>query len=157
VRALCALEAPVRLVKGAYQEPDEVAYLSKREVDESFARLLEVLVECASPLAVATHDAAMIERAKSLARARVPAAAGLGGDAADEAASHEFGNPPFEFQLLYGVRRDLQEKLLKEGYEVRVYVPYGTEWYAYLLRRLAERPANLLFIVRSVVREFFRR
>lgn len=157
VRALCELEAPVRLVKGAYREPEEVAFQSKREVDESYARLLEILVECPSPLAVATHDTAMIGRAKALAGARVPAAAGRGGSGAGEATNHEFGNPPFEFQLLYGVRRDLQARLLKEGYEVRVYVPYGTQWYAYLLRRLAERPANLLFIVRSVVREFFRR
>lgn len=157
VRALCALEAPVRLVKGAYQEPADVAFQSKREVDESFVRLFEMLAESACPLAVATHDTAMIERAKSLARALVPAAAGRGGGGADETANHEFANPPFEFQLLYGVRRDLQEKLRKEGYEVRVYVPYGTQWYAYLLRRLAERPANLAFIARSVAREFLRR
>jgi proline dehydrogenase len=85
--------------------------------------------------AIATHDVRLIEATKRVARER--------GLAADR----------FEFQLLYGIRRDLQEMLLREGYRVRIYVPYGTEWYPYLMRRLAERPANLLFIVRSVLRE----
>lgn len=154
VRELCAMEAPVRLVKGAYKEPEEVAFQSKGEVSESFAKLLGILVQSGSPLGVATHDPALIERAKSLVRARVPAGAGT---ARSNRGEGEFGVPPFEFQLLYGVRRDLQERLLLDGYDVRVYVPYGTEWYAYLLRRLAERPGNLGFILRSVVREFLGR
>ena len=155
-------EAPVRLVKGAYKESEEVAFQKKREVDKSFVELLEILAEGSGPLAVATHDPALIRRAKSLsrARARVPAAAsggGAGNPGSGGGAEPEFGNPSFEFQLLYGVRRDLQKRLVEEGYDVRVYVPYGTQWYAYLLRRLAERPANLAFIVRSVLRETFRR
>lgn len=125
----------VRLVKGAYDEPERVAYPKKEDVDAKYAQATRELLAGGVYPAIATHDDRLIEATKLMAREL--------GVAADR----------FEFQLLYGIRRDLQEKLLREGYRVRIYVPYGTEWYPYLMRRLAERPANLLFIVRSVVRE----
>lgn len=125
----------VRLVKGAYDEPERVAYPKKADVDAKYAQATRELLAGGVYPAIATHDDRLIEATKLMAREL--------GVAADR----------FEFQLLYGIRRDLQEKLLREGYRVRIYVPYGTEWYPYLMRRLAERPANLLFIVRSVMRE----
>ncbi len=146
---LLALQARVRLVKGAYLEPPEVAFQDKRTVDRQFDILADQLVAGAlaagaprlsqdgrfPPIpAIATHDEARIEHAKSTARAQ-----GLPQDA-------------LEFQLLYGIRRDLQERLVAEGYPVRVYVPYGTEWYPYFMRRLAERPANLWFFLSNLVR-----
>jgi proline dehydrogenase len=125
----------VRLVKGAYDEPPDIAYPRKADVDARFeAEMKQLLVDGVYP-AIATHDDRLIEASRQFARAR------------DVAADR------FEFQMLYGIRRDLQERLLREGYRVRIYVPYGTEWYPYLMRRLAERPANLLFIVRSLIRE----
>jgi proline dehydrogenase len=130
--------ARIRLVKGAYKESDAVAFPDKRDVDRSFARLSEGMLERANYPAFATHDEKLIEYVKDYARA------------------HGIGAERFEFQLLYGVRRDLQERLRRDGYNVRVYVPFGTEWYPYLMRRLAERPANLLFIVGNVVRETVR-
>ncbi len=125
----------VRLVKGAYDEPATVAYPAKADVDAKYQEAMRELLAGGIYPAIATHDDRLIEATKQVARER--------GVAADR----------FEFQLLYGIRRDLQERLLREGYRVRIYVPYGTEWYPYLMRRLAERPANLLFIVRSVLRE----
>ena len=135
VADLNALGARVRLVKGAYAEPPEVAYPDKRDVDAAFARQTERLLDHGNYPAIATHDERLIEHAKSHARHR-----GIEPD-------------QFEFQLLYGVRRDLQERLHRDGYRVRVYVPFGTEWYPYLMRRLAERPANVAFIVGNVLRE----
>ncbi|MDQ6884707.1 MAG: proline dehydrogenase family protein [Candidatus Dormibacteraeota bacterium] len=125
----------VRLVKGAYDEPPTVAYPKKADVDARYEEAMAELLMAGIYPAIATHDDRLIEATKRVARER--------GVAADR----------FEFQLLYGIRRDLQERLLREGYRVRIYVPYGTEWYPYLMRRLAERPANLLFIVRSLMRE----
>ena len=125
----------IRLVKGAYDEPETVAYPKKADVDAKYEQAARELLAHGVYPAIATHDDRLIEAAKLAAREL-----GLGTDR-------------FEFQLLYGIRRDLQEKLSREGYRVRIYVPYGTEWYPYLMRRLAERPANLLFIVRSVLRE----
>jgi proline dehydrogenase len=125
----------VRLCKGAYNEPASVAYAHKVEVDASFARLMERLLEAGTYPALATHDERLIERARRFAEGR-----GIGPER-------------FEFQMLYGVRRDLQERLRRQGYAVRVYVPFGREWYPYFMRRLAERPANVLFITRSVLRE----
>lgn len=121
----------LRLCKGAYDEPPEAAYQSKREVDESFDRLLGRLMaaETTCP-AVATHDEARIDLARRLAGSR---------------------SEPFEFQMLYGIRRRLQDQLVKEGFPLRIYVPYGAQWYPYLTRRLAERPANLFFFLRAVV------
>ncbi len=135
VEALIAEACPVRLCKGAYKEPEAVAFASKAEVDENYARLMErLLLEGARP-ALATHDEKIVKRAFEIVKAN--------GIARDR----------FEFQMLYGVRRDLQERLLGAGYRVRVYVPYGAEWYPYLMRRLAERPANVAFMVRSLARE----
>lgn len=132
VRKLASIGAPVRLCKGAYKEPEAVAFQKKSEVDANYLRLLEILVNSQSPLAVATHDGAMIDAAKcNLAEAPKR-------------------NAPVEFQMLYGVRRDLQARLVSDGYRMRVYVPYGQEWYPYFMRRMAERPANLLFVIRAL-------
>jgi len=125
----------VRLVKGAYDEPETVAYPKKADVDAKYEEAMRALLAGGVYPAIATHDDRLIEATIRVARER------------------ELAPDRFEFQLLYGIRRDLQERLLREGYRVRIYVPYGTEWYPYLMRRLAERPANLLFIVRSVLRE----
>lgn len=125
----------VRLVKGAYAEPPEVAYPDKRDVDEAFRRQTEVLLLRGAYPAIATHDEAMIEHAKAFAR------------------RHAIEASRYEFQLLYGVRRDLQERLVRDGYTVRVYVPFGEHWYPYLMRRLAERPANVAFVVRALFSE----
>jgi proline dehydrogenase len=130
-----AAKIRVRLVKGAYDEPPDVAFPKKADVDARFeAEMQQLLLEGVYP-AIATHDDQLIEATRRFAR------------------EHEIATDRFEFQMLYGIRRDLQDRLLREGYRVRIYVPYGTEWYPYLMRRLAERPANLLFIVRSVIRE----
>jgi proline dehydrogenase len=125
----------VRLCKGAYLEPDTVAYQSKRDVDRSFALLTELLLSSGRRQAIATHDERMIKYAVRHAKAR-----GIGPD-------------QYEFQMLYGVRRDLQRRLVREGYRLRVYVPFGDHWYPYLMRRLAERPANLVFLTSNLVRE----
>jgi proline dehydrogenase len=126
--------ARVRLVKGAYKEPSEVAFPNKADVDRNFVKLMQMLLANGGYHAIATHDPHMITAAKSFARSR-----GLAPDR-------------FEFQMLYGIRRQLQRELLKQGYRMRVYVPYGKQWYAYFMRRLAERPANLLFLMRNIVR-----
>jgi proline dehydrogenase len=130
-----AAKVRVRLVKGAYDEPPTVAFAKKADVDAKYeSEMRELLLNGVYP-AIATHDDRLIESTKQFARERAIA------------------SDRFEFQMLYGIRRDLQDRLLREGYRVRIYVPYGTEWYPYLMRRLAERPANLLFIVRSLIRE----
>lgn len=134
VEDLMKFGARVRLVKGAYQEPPELAFPHKADVDSSFVKLTEMLLASGSYHAIATHDERMISAALDFARAR-----GLGPD-------------QFEFQMLYGIRRQLQRDLLRQGYRVRVYVPYGSEWYAYFMRRLAERPANLIFLMRNFFR-----
>lgn len=127
-----ALGATVRLCKGAYRESPDVAYQTRGEVDASYERLMRRMLEADTYAALATHDPALIAQARAWA-------AELGRD-----------RDSFEFQMLYGVRRDLQHELRAAGYRVRVYVPYGQEWYPYLTRRLAERPANLLFLARSL-------
>ncbi len=129
------MDARVRLCKGAYQEPPTVAFQEKGDVDHNYVEVMKMLIPDAHYPAIATHDEAMIEATK-----RHVAAVG---------ASHD----SFEFQMLYGVRRDFQHKLRSEGYRVRVYVPFGEAWYPYLMRRMAERPANLMFIVNAVVAE----
>jgi proline dehydrogenase len=135
VRRLNAIGAGVRLVKGAYREPRSVAYQHKADVDAAFLVLMRLLLsEGASP-AIATHDPALIDAAKQFAASR-----GLGPD-------------QFEFQMLYGIRRDLQTALAGEGYKVRIYVPFGREWFPYFMRRLGERPANVSFVVKSLLRE----
>ncbi len=131
--ALLPLRPRVRLVKGAYAEPPAVAYPRKADVDASYRRLLERLLRDAPAPAIATHDERMIAHAKAYAHGLLPAS--------------------FEFQMIYGVRRDLQERLVAEGFAMRVYVPFGTQWFPYFMRRLAERPANLGFVLRSLVLE----
>ena len=134
-----ALGARVRLCKGAYQEPPSVAFPEKKDVDENYIRFMQRLIQDGNYPGLATHDERIITRAKAIAK--------------------ELRVDPsrFEFQMLYGIRRDLQEELVREGWRMRVYVPFGTQWYPYLMRRLAERPANLWFITGSVMRETFRR
>jgi proline dehydrogenase len=135
VRRILALGARIRLVKGAYKEPRSVAYSRKADVDDAYIRLLKlVLVEGTYP-AIATHDEAIIDQAR-----RFVSSQGIAPDR-------------FEFQMLYGVRRDLQLACLDKGYRVRVYIPFGREWFPYVMRRLGERPANLLFVLRALARE----
>jgi len=129
------LGARVRLVKGAYKEPETVAYQRKADVDAAFLRLARVLLDGGTYPAIATHDPAMIEETRAYAASR-----GLAKDR-------------FEFQMLYGIRRDLQSELSSEGYPVRLYIPFGREWFPYFMRRLGERPANLGFVMRGIVRE----
>jgi proline dehydrogenase len=135
VERLIAEGTRVRLCKGAYREPAHVAYATKAEVDASFARLMDRLLRAGRYPALATHDPRLIRRAIALAERE-----GISPDR-------------FEFQMLYGVRRDLQDRLVAQGWRVRVYVPYGGDWYPYFMRRLAERPANVAFVLRSVLRE----
>ncbi len=124
----------VRLVKGAYKEPKSVAFQNKSEVDHNYVRLMTLLLQKGNYPALATHDEAIINAACKYAHDN-----GIGQDA-------------FEFQMLYGIRRDMQERLVQQGYHVRVYVPYGSQWYPYLMRRMAERPANLMFVMSNAVR-----
>jgi len=132
---MTALGAPVRLVKGAYKEPKSVAYQRKSEVDAAFVRMVKTMLTTGHHPAIATHDPAMIHFTQDFARNQHVAA------------------DRFEFQMLYGIRRDLQASLVKDGYTVRVYIPFGREWFPYFMRRLAERPANVGFVVRGVVGE----
>jgi proline dehydrogenase len=125
----------VRICKGAYAEPAEIAWQERAEIDRSFVELSRLLLDADAYPGIATHDPAMIEAVKAYVR------------------ECGIGRERFEFQMLYGIRRDLQRQLLADGYRLRVYVPYGTEWYPYFMRRLAERPANVLFVVRSVFGE----
>ena len=130
-----ALGARVRLVKGAYKEPRGVAYQSKTEVDAAFVRIARTLLAGGTYPAIATHDPRMIDQTRAFAAER-----------AIEASR-------YEFQMLYGIRRDLQTSLLRGGYRVRVYVPFGREWFPYFMRRLGERPANVAFVLRGVLGE----
>ncbi len=131
---LTARGISLRLVKGAYKEPAAVAYPKKADVDAALRRLIELRLLSGVYTAVATHDEAMIAFTKEFA------------------ARHQVGRDRFEFQMLYGIRSGLQQQLAREGYKVRCYVPYGGQWYPYFVRRLAERPANVLFILRSMLR-----
>jgi len=134
-RRLNALGMRVRLVKGAYQEPKAIAYRAKAEVDAAFVALTQLLLAEGTYPAIATHDPAMIAATQAFAR------------------QHGVANDRWEFQMLYGIRRDLQAALVAEGYRVRVYIPFGGEWFPYFMRRLGERPANIGFVLRSLVRE----
>ncbi len=129
------LQARVRICKGAYREPESVAFPDKADVDGSYVRAMQTLMSEGNYPGIATHDPKMIDEAKRFA------------------AAENIATDRYEFQMLYGVRRDLQEQLVQEGYRLRVYVPFGTQWYPYLMRRLAERPANLWFITGSVLKE----
>ena len=134
IAMLCEKGVPVRLCKGAYDEPHTVAFATKAEVDENYIRQTRVLLDCGNNAAIATHDEKMMRAALAYIR--------------------EKKIPPgrFEFQMLYGIRRDLQRQAVAEGYRLRLYVPYGDAWYPYFMRRLAERPANVLFLLRNLLR-----
>ena len=133
-RELCSQGIRIRLCKGAYKEPDEVAFQAKSDVDANYVKVAKYIMKSGVYHGIATHDEAIIKELIAFAKAE-----GLAPDA-------------FEFQMLHGVRRDLQQSLVKQGWRMRVYVPFGTEWYPYLMRRLAERPANALFIAKNVLR-----
>jgi proline dehydrogenase len=124
----------IRLCKGAYKEPPEIAFQKKSEVDDNYIRLMQVLLKSGIYHGLATHDEKMIAEAKSFAT------------------REKISRDSFEFQMLYGIRRNLQQQLVREGWQVRVYIPFGTEWYPYLMRRLAERPANMVFIAKNLLR-----
>jgi proline dehydrogenase len=124
----------IRLCKGAYKEAEDIAFQKKSEVDASYVKLMKILMKSGVYHGLATHDEAIIREAKAFAtRENIPRNA-------------------FEFQMLHGIRRDLQQRLVKDGWGVRVYIPFGTEWYPYFMRRLAERPANVLFLAKNLLR-----
>jgi proline dehydrogenase len=125
----------IRLVKGAYKEPPDIAFARKRDVDTNYRRLTEKLLASGIYHAIATHGERIIAATGGFAR------------------EHKISPESFEFQLLYGIRRQLQRALVRQGWRVRLYVPYGREWYAYFMRRLAERPANLFFLMRNLLRQ----
>jgi proline dehydrogenase len=129
------IKARVRLCKGAYKEPETVAYPDKKDVDTNYIRCMHEMMLKGNYPGIATHDEAIIKDAKQFAK------------------ENQIVPNRFEFQMLYGVRRDLQDKLVREGYRMRVYVPFGTQWYPYLMRRLAERPANVAFLTGNVFKE----
>lgn len=135
VRELIDAGIRVRLVKGAYKESANVAYQRKSEVDRNFVELMRLLLDSGIYHAIATHDPRMIDATLNYARQR------------------NIGEDGFEFQMLYGVRRDLQRRLRAAGWRVRIYIPYGQEWYPYFMRRLAERPANLIFLLKNLLRD----
>ena len=135
IRRLNAMGSRVRLVKGAYKEAADVAYQKKSEVDSAYVELMRLLLDEGTYPAIATHDPDMIEATKAYAR------------------SKGYSNDRFEFQMLYGIRRDLQTALVKEGYRMRVYVPFGKQWYPYFMRRLGERPANVGFVVKGILKD----
>jgi proline dehydrogenase len=132
---LIAMKARVRLCKGAYLEPPDVAFPDKADVDRNYVLLMERLLLNGNYPGIATHDQAIIRHARQFVRRQ------------------DIGAERFEFQMLYGVRRDLQMRLRQTGYNMRVYIPFGTQWYPYLMRRLAERPANIAFILGNLIRE----
>ena len=134
VEELLAQRIRIRLCKGAYKEPPEVAFPKKADVDANYVKLMKMLLKSGVYHGIATHDESMIRATIEFAQKEKIAAS------------------TFEFQMLYGVRRDLQQKLVKEGWRCRVYIPFGTEWYPYLMRRLAERPANAIFILKNLFR-----
>jgi len=134
IEKLLAAGIRIRLCKGAYKEPPEIAYQEKSEVDGNYVKLMKILLKSGIYHGLATHDEKIIRQAEAFAiRENVP-------------------RDSFEFQMLYGVRRDLQQRLVRQGWRMRVYIPFGTEWYPYLMRRLAERPANVLFIAKNLLR-----
>ncbi|HEY2846026.1 MAG TPA: proline dehydrogenase family protein [Bryobacteraceae bacterium] len=134
VERLNAAGVPARLVKGAYKEPPGAAFPAKQDVDRNYTTLMKALLDRGVYPAIATHDERIIKEAMDYVRGR------------------SLRQDSFEFQMLYGIRRDLQQMLIREGYRLRLYVPYGTEWYPYFMRRLAERPANLWFVLRNLLR-----
>ena len=135
IRELNAIGARVRLCKGAYNEPASVAFPEKADTDANYVKLMQLLLSEGNYPGIATHDEHMITATREYAN------------------KHGIAPERFEFQMLYGIRRDLQEQIVRDGYRLRVYVPYGEEWYPYMMRRMAERPANLLFVLGGVLRE----
>jgi proline dehydrogenase len=135
VRRINALGARIRLVKGAYKEPKTVAFQQKAEVDRAFVELMQLLLDEGTYPAIATHDPALIDATKAYA------------------AERGYARDRFEFQMLYGIRRDLQTSLSADGYPMRIYVPFGRQWFPYFMRRLGERPANIGFVLKSLFRE----
>ncbi len=133
VERMIERRARVRLVKGAYAEPESIAYQSSREIREQFRSLMELLLQHGTYPAIATHDESLLRATQEFARSR------------------HIGPDRYEFQMLYGVRRDAQVALVADGYRMRIYVPFGSQWYPYFVRRVAERPANALFVLRQVI------
>ena len=131
---LIAIGCRIRLCKGAYKEPAEIAFPRKVDVDANYVRLMQLLLPSGIYHGMATHDPQMLAATKEFA------------------AKNAIGKDQFEFQMLYGIRTDLQEQLVREGYRLRVYVPFGRDWFPYFMRRLAERPANLVFFLRNLFR-----
>jgi proline dehydrogenase len=132
VQKLIAQKIRIRLCKGAYKEPAEIAFQDKADVDANYVKLMKILLKSGVYHGIATHDEKMIAATKEFARQeKIPPSA-------------------YEFQMLYGIRRDLQQQLVKEGYGMRVYIPFGSEWYPYFMRRLAERPANAMFVLKNL-------
>ncbi|HYE73183.1 MAG TPA: proline dehydrogenase family protein, partial [Blastocatellia bacterium] len=134
IKDLLSIGARIRLCKGAYQEPPELAFPEKSDVDANFIKLMQMLLKSSIYHGIATHDEKMINATKEFA------------------AREKIGLDKFEFQMLFGVRRDLQIKLRQEGYGMRTYVPYGEYWYPYFMRRLAERPANIWFVLKNLLK-----
>jgi len=134
VRNLISQGIRIRLCKGAYKEPPEIAFPEKADVDANYIKLMKILLKSGIYHGIATHDEKMIDATIQFAQAE------------------DIDGSAFEFQMLYGIRRDLQRKLVKQGWRMRVYIPFGTEWYPYFMRRLAERPANALFVARNLFR-----
>jgi len=131
---MLTIPARIRICKGAYKEPPEVAFPDKKDIDDNYVKVMQLLLSSGTYHGIATHDPKMI-------------AATI-----DYMQRENIGKDAFEFQMLYGIRRDLQEKLAREGYNVRVYVPYGKHWYPYFMRRLAERPANIWFVMKNMIK-----
>jgi proline dehydrogenase len=125
----------IRLCKGAYKEAEDIAFQKKSEVDANYVKLMKTLMKSGVYHGLATHDENIINQAKAFAT------------------SERISRDAFEFQMLYGIRRDLQQRLINDGWRIRVYIPFGTEWYPYFMRRLAERPANALFVARNLLRK----
>jgi len=133
IHNLIELGCRMRLCKGAYSEPPEIAFPKKADVDANYVKLMKILLPSGIYHGIATHDPAMIRATKEFAREK------------------KIGRDKFEFQMLYGIRTDLQKQLTREGYRLRIYIPYGTDWFPYFMRRLAERPANLMFFFRNLI------
>lgn len=134
IQKLLAAEIRIRLCKGAYKEPAEIAFAAKSDVDANYVKLMKVLMKSGIYHGLATHDEDIIKQAEAFAT------------------REKISPDSFEFQMLYGIRRDLQQRLVRKGWRMRIYIPFGTEWYPYFMRRLGERPANVLFIARNLVR-----
>jgi proline dehydrogenase len=134
VEKLLSESIRIRLCKGAYKEPPEIAFQQKSEVDANYVKLMKILMKSKVYHGLATHDENIINQAKAFAT------------------SERISRDAFEFQMLHGIRRDLQQSLARDGWRMRVYIPFGSEWYPYFMRRLAERPANVLFIAKNLLR-----